>query len=86
LKVFLENPDVPLDTNHLERALRPIPMGRRYVHTRIMCTSLFAFWENSAKWRFQRSFAALHVNIIKDFPRRLISSRQSSDIAFLLER
>jgi transposase len=29
LKVFLEDPDVPLDTNHLERALRPIPMGRR---------------------------------------------------------
>jgi len=29
LKVFLQDPDVPLDTNHLERALRPIPMGRR---------------------------------------------------------
>lgn len=29
LQVFLENPDVPLDTNHLERALRPIPMGRK---------------------------------------------------------
>ncbi len=29
LRVFLEDPDVPLDTNHLERALRPIPMGRR---------------------------------------------------------
>ena len=29
LKVFLEDPDVPLDTNHLERALRPIPMGRK---------------------------------------------------------
>ncbi len=28
LRVFLEDPDVPLDTNHLERALRPIPMGR----------------------------------------------------------
>ena len=28
LRVFLENPDVPLDTNHLERGLRPIPMGR----------------------------------------------------------
>lgn len=30
LKVFLTDPDVPIDTNHLERALRPIPMGRRY--------------------------------------------------------
>ena len=29
LRVFLENPDVPPDTNHLESALRPIPMGRR---------------------------------------------------------
>ena len=29
LKVFLENPDVQVDTNHLERALRPIPMGRK---------------------------------------------------------
>jgi hypothetical protein len=29
LTVFLENPDVQPDTNHLERALRPIPMGRR---------------------------------------------------------
>lgn len=29
LQVFLTDPDVPMDTNHLERALRPIPMGRR---------------------------------------------------------
>ena len=29
LSVFLDDPDVPVDTNHLERALRPIPMGRR---------------------------------------------------------
>ncbi len=29
LEVFLGDPEVPLDTNHLERALRPIPMGRR---------------------------------------------------------
>ncbi|MCG5539500.1 IS66 family transposase [Halorhodospira sp. 9622] len=29
LAVFLEHPDVPIDTNHLERGLRPIPMGRR---------------------------------------------------------
>lgn len=29
LRLFLESPDVSLDTNHLERALRPIPMGRR---------------------------------------------------------
>ncbi|MBV1877644.1 MAG: IS66 family transposase [Pseudomonadales bacterium] len=29
LKVFLEDPDVPMDTNYIERALRPIPMGRK---------------------------------------------------------
>lgn len=29
LRVFLADPAVPLDTNHLERALRPIPMGRK---------------------------------------------------------
>ena len=29
LKVFLGDPDVPIDTNHLERALRPIPIGRK---------------------------------------------------------
>jgi transposase len=29
LSVFLTDPDVPIDTNHLERALRSIPMGRR---------------------------------------------------------
>ena len=29
LEVFLSDPDVPIDTNHLERALRPIPLGRK---------------------------------------------------------
>ena len=29
LRVFLDNPEVAIDTNHLERGLRPIPMGRR---------------------------------------------------------
>lgn len=29
LRVFLEDADVPMDTNHLERALRPVPLGRR---------------------------------------------------------
>lgn len=29
LEVFLSDPQVPIDTNHLERALRPIPMGRK---------------------------------------------------------
>jgi len=29
LEVFLADPDVPIDTNHLERNLRPIPMGKK---------------------------------------------------------
>ena len=29
LMVFLENPDVAMDTNHLEREIRPIPMGKK---------------------------------------------------------
>ena len=29
LQVFLSDPDVPLDTNHVERSLRAIPMGRK---------------------------------------------------------
>ncbi|MGB3620394.1 MAG: IS66 family transposase, partial [Ketobacter sp.] len=29
LRVFLEDPDVPLDTNHLEREIRPTPLGRK---------------------------------------------------------
>jgi hypothetical protein len=29
LEVFITDPDVPIDTNHLERALRVIPMGRK---------------------------------------------------------
>jgi transposase len=29
LQVYLDDPDVPIDTNHLERALRAIPMGRK---------------------------------------------------------
>jgi hypothetical protein len=29
LEVFLEDAEVPMDTNHLERALRVVPMGRR---------------------------------------------------------
>ena len=29
LEVYLTDPDAPIDTNHLERALRAIPMGRK---------------------------------------------------------
>ena len=29
LEVFVDNPEVAIDTNHLERAVRPIPLGKR---------------------------------------------------------
>ena len=29
LQVFLSDPEVPIDTNHLERGLRPIPLGKK---------------------------------------------------------
>ena|GEM_PF-102671 len=29
LRVFLENPDLPIDTNHIEREIRPIALGRK---------------------------------------------------------
>jgi transposase len=41
LEVYLADPEVPIDTNHLERALRAIPMGRR--------NWLFAWTELGAK-------------------------------------
>ena len=33
-KPILTDPDVPIDTNHLERALRAIPMGKTRRQTR----------------------------------------------------
>ena len=36
LEVYLTDPDVPIDTNHLERALRAIPMGKNYPRSTIM--------------------------------------------------
>src|ERR1017187_1816480 len=36
LELFLSDPDLPLDTNHLERGLRVIPMGRNYPRFVIM--------------------------------------------------
>jgi len=41
LRVYLTDPQVPIDTNHLERALRPIPMGRK--------NWLFAWTETGAQ-------------------------------------
>ena len=29
LRVYLSDPDVPIDTNHLEIEIRPLPLGRK---------------------------------------------------------
>jgi hypothetical protein len=29
LSVYLSNPEIPIDTNHLERQIRPLPLGRK---------------------------------------------------------
>ena len=42
LEVYLADPEVPIDTNHLERALRVIPMGRK--------NWMFAWTEVGAKY------------------------------------
>ncbi len=36
LRVFLEEPQVPVDTNQLEREIRPIAMGRNYAERSVM--------------------------------------------------
>jgi len=36
LSVYLDDPEVSIDTNHLERALRVIPMGKNYAESRNM--------------------------------------------------
>ncbi|TAL89567.1 MAG: IS66 family transposase [Candidimonas sp.] len=36
LEVYLDDPDVAIDTNHLERALRVVPMGRNYARFKVM--------------------------------------------------
>ena len=36
LRIYLDDPNVPIDTNHVERTLRCIPMGRNYESLVIM--------------------------------------------------
>ncbi len=59
LEVFLTDPDVPIDTNHLERALRVIPMGKK--------NWMFAWTELGAKHigMFNSLIVtSVHVNIV----------------------
>jgi len=62
LKVFLADPAVPLDTNHLERQIRPVAVGRNYVHHRVMCSPRSDFLNS-------RGFPDSRVHIIRATPR-----------------
>jgi transposase len=66
LNVFLEDPDVQPDTNHLERALRPIPLGRNYLHPIIMQGSLSYLGEDQWRRRFwlYRCYRTGHKNSV----------------------
>lgn len=61
LKVFLEYPDVPIDTNHLEREIRPIALGRK--------NWLFCWTEIGAKYVgvFQSLFATCRLQGIDPY-------------------
>lgn len=50
LEVLLREPDMQVDTNHLERALRPIPMGAK--------SHLFCWTEVDGEYPRARHFLA----------------------------
>jgi integrase len=56
LQVFLTDPDVPMDTNHLERALRAIPMGRRNAKSAVMRSRVMRGWRKA-----RSSWSAAHL-------------------------
>src|SRR5215470_4996596 len=56
LKVFLANPEVPLDTNHLEREIRPVALGRKnwlFCWTEVGARQVGILYSVLASWRLQ---------------------------------
>ena len=53
LEVYLNDPEVPIDTNHLERALRAIPMGRNDPNSTMMQGSRVRDSEAQSRRRLQ---------------------------------
>ncbi len=74
LSVFLYDPAVPLDTNHLERALRVVPMGRM--------NWLFCWTESGAHVVGRKSVACRHLSVTRNrplhLPRRCLAASQFS--------
>ncbi len=65
LSIYLDDPDVTIDTHHLERALRVIPMGKNYPRFVVMEGSIRATWRmppviNVATAYMSNSTTSLH--------------------------
>ncbi len=85
LRVFLEYPDVPIDTNHLEREIRPIALGRK--------NWLFCWTEIGAKYIgiFQSLLATCRLQEVDPYTYLVdvlqrVEDHPASDVAALTPR
>jgi transposase len=85
LQVFLEYPDVPVDTNHLEREIRPIALGRK--------NWLFCWTEIGAKYVgiFQSLLVTCRLQGVDPYTYLVdvlqrVESHPASDVAALTPR
>jgi len=85
LRVFLEYPDVPIDTNHLEREIRPIALGRK--------NWLFCWTEIGAKYVgiFQSLLTTCRLQDVDPYTYLVdvlqrVESHPASDVASLTPR
>jgi len=85
LRVFLEYPDVPIDTNHLEREIRPIALGRK--------NWLFCWTEIGAKYVgiFQSLLATCRLQEVNPYTYLVdvlqrVEDHPASDVAALTPR
>lgn len=85
LRVFLEYPDVPIDTNHLEREIRPIALGRK--------NWLFCWTEIGAKYVgiFQSLLVTCRLQGVDPYTYLVdvlqrVESHPASDVAALTPR
>ena len=78
LTVFLQSGDVPIHNNQAENKIRPFVIGRNYVHNPIMCSSTPINIRNLSDKGVSRCFVVHHVNIIKGFRGRPVSSRKAA--------
>lgn len=76
LEVFLTDPEVPVDTNHLERVLRVIPMGRNYAKSSVMRSRLQDCAVAPCSVDATAVLAVVGLHIIKVHPGRRSSGRE----------